>query len=133
MSSNKQEIKAEDFKPEYIGRGVWHSWQLTGFRAKTRSEVVIIYAFILMYVVNMICKNCQHHAKLYISNTGYIEDILNSKEKDLTDSEIIEQFNIWLYEFHKSANLFSGKSSPSYDEVSEFYLNLKVCTENCGN
>ena len=123
-------IKIEDFKNEHVTRGVWHSWHRTGFKAKTRSDVVVIYAFILMYIADMICEICNNHAKSFISETEYIVNIL--QDMTLTDSEVIEEFNKWLYLFHKRANENAGKTSPPYEEVAEFYLNLEVCHEGCG-
>lgn len=127
---NTQKIDVSDFSNDKIGRGVWHSWHRTGFKATSRSDVIVIYAFILLYVNNMICKICNDHAKEYISKTDYIVEILENHK--LTDSEVIEEFNIWLYNFHRHANMNAGKSSPSYEEVANFYLGLEVCHEGCG-
>jgi len=123
-------ITLDDFKNDQISKGIWHSWHRTGFKATVRSDVIVIYAFILMYVNVMICAVCNNHAKIYISETGYIVDIMENME--LTDSEVIDEFNRWLYNFHKRANENAGKSSPPYDDIAEFYLNLEVCHDGCG-
>jgi len=124
-------IDIKDFSNDKITRGIWHSWHLIGFNAKNKSDVTVLYAFILMYVTNMVCKKCHEHSILYIKNTSHITDVLN--DYNLTDSEIIEEFNIWLYDFHKCANIHAGKTSPSIEEVIHFYLTLEVCEESCGN
>ena len=124
-------INIADFSNDKTTRGIWHSWHRTGFKAEFRSDVVVIYAFILMYVKDMICEVCNTHAKKFISKTEYIVDIL--QDVNLSDSEVIEEFNKWLYLFHKTANEHAGKSSPSYEDVAEFYLELEVCKEGCGH
>lgn len=128
--SDDVNIDISDFSNEKIGRGVWHSWHRTGFKANSRSDVVVIYAFILLYVNNMICQICNTHAKEYITKTDYIVEILENHK--LTDSEVIEEFNVWLYNFHRHANMNAGKTSPSYEEVAKFYLGLEVCHDGCG-
>ena len=129
MSTDKIDIK--DFSNDHTTRGIWHSLHRTAFKAQDRSDVVVIYAFTLMFVKDMICKVCNTHAKQFISETGYIVDIL--QDQNITDSEVIDAFNKWLYEFHKTANKHANKTSPSYEDVAEFYLQLEVCLEGCGH
>lgn len=131
LDQEDDEIKSEDFKNENITRGIWHSWHLIGYKAEKKTEIVILYAFILMYVKNMICEICKNHAFEYISKNIHIETIL--RDENLTDSEIIVYFNKWLYNFHKSANQHAGKDSPEESKVASFYLSLTTCNKNCGH
>lgn len=121
-------IKKEDFTSDKIGRGLWHSWHLAGFRSKTRSDILLVFEFILFYVVNMHCEICSKHANQFIKNNDILKYLLDDS---LTDTEIINIFNQWLYTFHKAANNHAGKNSPSYEDVVSFYMSLERCEDDC--
>lgn len=127
---NNQLINNDHFKPEYVGRGIWHSWHSIGFSAETRHDVAVLYETILLYNRVIRCKNCSEHSNNYIATT--VKDIYAVlTDKNLTDSEVIDQFNIWLYNYHKKANENAGKKSPPYEDVAKFYLNFEYCTKEC--
>lgn len=121
-------IDKNDFKPEYIGRGIWHSWHLVSFNSKTEIELKVIYNFIILYVNNILCEKCKEHANSFILKYD-ITDLICDEANVYTFSEKYNLINKWLYLFHKSANSYSGKKSPSYKNVKEFYLGNNVCTD----
>lgn len=123
-------IQSEDFTADKIGKGIWHSWHLTSAKAKVKRDIEVIYEFILIYVSSMICEICSEHAHKFVSENNFTQVLYN---KDLTDTEIINEFNHWLYNFHKEANKHAGKQSPLYDDIISFYLNVQRCHDNCGN
>ena len=118
------------FHSEDVGRGIWHSWHSVGFSATDKSDITSLYHIILIYNKVIRCKTCAPHSNSYIDETS--ESLYNVlKDINLTNSEIIDYFNRWLYEYHKRANEYAGKSSPSYDDIAEYYLNFEYC-EDCG-
>jgi hypothetical protein len=120
----------EKFKMKDIGRGIWHLWHSVGFICKNKQDVVHLYENILMYNSVIRCKECGEHSNDYIVKTyDYIVDLFKG---DYTDSEIIGNFNIWLYEYHNSANLKSGKTEiPTYQEVIDYYSIFEACESDC--
>jgi hypothetical protein len=122
----------KDFTPEKIGRGIWHSWHLTSYKAETKEDFSVIFEFILIYVEAMICNKCSEHAKNYINRTG-MEIITILAKKDISFSETSLHFNEWLNNFHREANTHAGKYSPTNEEIANFYMNLQKCTEDCNH
>ena len=127
-------LSNNDFHAKDVGRGIWHYWHSVGFHSKYREDVISLYHTILIYNKVIRCAQCKEHSNHYIDKTG---DDLVSKLKDitLTDTEVIDYFNRWLYQYHNEANLHSGKDPstfPTYEEVVEFYLNYEMCNEDCG-
>ena len=131
METNK--ISNNDFKPKDVGRGIWHFWHTVGFSAECKDDIISLYKTILIYSPKIRCNFCNSHSNLFIDSTSeYINSIFNNE--DLTDSEIIDLFNRWLYKYHCQANIHSGKDPllfPSYEEIAEFYLNFEICNEDC--
>lgn len=121
-------ISNKDFHSNQVGRGIWHLWHSIGFSAKTTHDISILYEIILMYNTVIRCEECREHSNQYIAIT---HDSLYATltNFNLTDSEIIEYFNRWLYEYHKHANIHAKLTSPSYEDVAEYYLNFESCKE----
>lgn len=123
----------DHFKAKYVGRGIWHEWHSVGFAAENREHINALYTVILVYNKRIRCKHCSEHSNDYIIETGEkVLEILNNY--DLTDSEVIEFFNHWLYDYHNKANIHAGKNPamfPSYDEVADYYLNFESCDKDC--
>lgn len=124
------QINNNHFSPEHVGRGIWHQWHSIAFSAESKEDIIVLYENILLYNKVIRCKECSYHSNAYIAKTyNDIYDLLN--DENLSKREVIEQFNIWLYNYHKTANEHAGKSSPSYEDVAEYYLNFEYCTEHC--
>lgn len=123
----------DHFIAKLVGRGIWHEWHSVGFVSECRDHIISLYTVILLYNKRIRCKHCSDHSNDYIIETGdKVMEILNNYE--LTDSEVIEYFNYWLYDYHCRANINSGKDPktfPSYDEVANYYLNYEVCDKDC--
>jgi hypothetical protein len=128
LGNDNSLIKKEDFTSDKIGRGVWHSWHTIGFKARNRYDILLLYEFILLFVINMHCMVCSKHADQYIKENNILHILMDNS---LTDTEIINIFNEWLYNFHKTANTHAGKISPSYEEVIKFYMSLERCEDDC--
>lgn len=126
-------IYNDHFKMFDIGRGIWFDWQSVGFSAKNITDIIHLYEHILIFNGRIRCKECGIHSTDYIVDTSdYITKIFN--DPNLTNSEVIDLFNRWLYEYHNTANLHSGKDPstfPTYDEVAEFHADFKVCEAGC--
>lgn len=122
----------DNFKMSEIGRGIWFEWHSVGFAAKNKLDCIHLYEHILMFNTRIRCKDCSIHSNDHIVDTSeYINSIFNG---NLTDSEIIDLFNRWLYNYHNSANLNAGKNPstfPTYDEVVEYYSVFEMCESGC--
>jgi hypothetical protein len=130
-----EKIYNDHFKMSEIGRGIWFDWQSVGFSAKNKQDIINLYEHILIFNGRIRCRDCGIHSTDYLVDTSnYITKILTNS--NLTDSEIIDLFNRWLYEYHNAASLHSGKDSstfPTYDEVAEFHADFKVCEAGCSD
>lgn len=126
-------ISVKDFTGPLVGRGVWHYLHSVGYAADTRQDVISLYHTIFIYDKKIRCDECKEHSNKYIIDTyDYIVAVL--KDLTLTDSEVINIFNDWLYEYHYQANVFSGKDPstfPTRQEVTEFYLSDETCNSSC--
>lgn len=128
-SEDTEEIKLEDLGADKIGRGIWHSWHITVSKAQSKSDLIVIFHFILLYINSMICEICHSHAVEFINKydiTGIILD------KDITFTEMYDIFSKWLYCFHRSANNHAGKKSVSYSQFLKFYSTVERCDDGCG-
>ena len=111
-------IKLEDFKPEFVGRGQWHLVHTLASKAKTPKEISSTIWAIRTLVLNLRCEECFKHATEYVF-------------KHPPENEADNLFK-WTYEFHKTANNYAGKTSPSYEEVQRFYFtNNDKCQKGC--
>lgn len=128
-------LENDDFKMSHIGRGKWNDWHSVGFSIKCKEQVIQEYEHVMMSCKQIRCKECHDHAIQYISDTSfYVWNFLS--DSNLTDSEVIDLYNRWLYDFHNAANINSGKDSktfPSYEDVCDYYLNFEICTAGCAN
>lgn len=123
----------DDFKMVHIGRGKWNDWHSVGFALTARDQAIHEYEHVLISCSQIRCQECHDHARVYLINTqdhvwSFLIDI------NLTDSEVIDKYNKWLYDFHCAANLNSGKDPktfPTYDDVANYYLNFEICTTGC--
>lgn len=126
-------LSNDDFKMVHIGRGKWNDWHSVGFALENRDQVIYEYSRILISCGQIRCKVCHDHANIYINSTSeYVLKFLS--DYSLTDSEVVDLYNRWLYEFHNAANVNSGKNSssfPTYEAVAEYYLNYEQCTDSC--
>ena len=115
-------MNIEDFRPEYVGRGQWHVLHTLASNAKTQKERDSLVWVLNTVVNNLRCLICYKHA------TKYLKDNWRS-----TIAYDQGELFLFLYNFHKSANLFAGKTSPSFEEVKSFYYeNTERCTLTCG-
>lgn len=113
-------IEVSDFKPEYVGRGQWHVIHTIASKANTIEERRMVIWTVRTIVRNLRCLKCLQHA------TEYIED------HRIPENNSYELFR-YLYEFHKAANTYAGKSSPSFEEIRKFYYeNGERCSDECG-
>lgn len=128
-------ISNDHFNMSEIGKGIWFEWHSVGFAAQNKQDIIHLYEHILIFNSRMRCKVCNIHATDNIVNTSdYIIDIFTNSK--FTDSEVIDLFNRWLYEFHNLANLHSGKDPntfPTYDEVLDYYINFELCDSGCSH
>ncbi|MDR3597166.1 hypothetical protein [Clostridium sp.] len=126
-------IKNDHFKSKLVGRGIWHCWQSVGFASTNRHNIISLYEVILIYNERIRCGECADHSNTFITNTAdYVVAFL--KNLELTDSEVLNLFNRWLYDYHISANVHAGmlvSELPTYDEVVEFYTNYERCDDEC--
>lgn len=126
-------IKNDDFTAKLVGRGIWHFWHSVGFASKNREDVISLYHTILIYNKVIRCLECYEHSNKDINDTS--DEIISVlKNDDLTDTEVIDFFNRWLYKYHCNANIHAGKNIeefPTYEDVAEFYLNFEFCTSDC--
>lgn len=131
MSHSK--ISNEDFHAKLVGRGIWHLWHSVGFESQYREDVISLYHTILIYNKVIRCRHCHEHSNKFIDETGdEIVSIL--RDESLTDMEVIDLFNRWLYKYHNEANKHAGKNPkefPTYEDIAEFYLNFETCNSDC--
>lgn len=128
-------ISNDDFHMSHIGRGKWNDWHSVGFAIETRDQVLHEYEHVAISCDRIRCQECYDHAKHYIATTyDYVMSFLINYK--ITDSEVIDFYNRWLYDFHCAANINAGKNPetfPSYQKVIEYYTSTDMCTEKCGH
>lgn len=126
-------LSNEDFSMEKIGRGKWDDWHSVGFAIEEREQAIHEYEHVMIACNQIRCKECHDHALKYITKTAeYVWSFLTNN--NITNSEVIDLYNRWLYDFHYQANLNSGKDQskiPTYDDVAEYYLSFEICTSGC--
>jgi hypothetical protein len=115
-------ISIDDFRPEYVGRGQWSSIHTLAAKAKNLDQRKSAVWSIRTIINNLRCNICLEHATKYMKEHP-IEEVMY-------DPLLFFQ---WTYYFHKAANSFAGKGSPSFEEVRQFYYeNNERCTKSCG-
>lgn len=128
-------ISVKDFLPKLVGRGIWHYMHSVAYSADSRQDIISLYHTILLYNRKIRCEECKEHSNNYIDETyGFVSGFL--RDEALTDSEVINTFNDWLYDYHYNANIFAGKDPstfPSKEDVAEFYLSDETCNSDCAN
>lgn len=133
LSIKKEKLSNDDFIMIHIGRGKWNDWHSVGFAIETREQTIQEYEHVMISCRRIRCKECHEHAISFIAETSdYVWNFLTNHE--LTDSEIIDLYNRWLYDFHCVANINAKKDAnnfPTYEEVADYYLNFEVCTSGC--
>lgn len=126
-------ISVNDFVSTLVGRGIWHYMHSVSYAADNREDIISLYHTILLYNKKIRCEKCKEHSNKYIDKTySYVVGIL--KNKDLSDSEVINLFNEWLYQYHYNANLYAGKDPntfPKIQDVAEFYMSDETCSSEC--
>lgn len=120
-------INNDHFHSDEIGKGIWHMWHSTVYASQVREDVQALYRVILIYNNVIRCADCHPHSNSYIDKTYDYITIEVLYNMNLTDSEVINLFSIWLYNYHKEANQHAGKTSPPIDDVAEYYLNFEEC------
>jgi len=115
-------IDVNEFQPELVGRGQWHVFHTLSSKADSYEQREMVKWVIITCINNLRCQICFEHATNYLKKHP-IEKSLSSKES----------LFLYLYNFHSAANEYAGKTSPSYEEVKEFYFNNnQKCTKTCG-
>ena len=103
-------ISIDDFKPIFVGRGQWHVIHTLASIANTIDERRMVIWVIKTIVNNLRCASCLEHAIKY----------LKDNPMDNLERNSIDLFR-YTYNFHKSANEYANKTSPSFEEVRVFY------------
>ena len=116
-------ISINDFKSTETGRGQWHVFHTISSKASSIEERKMVIWTIKVVVNNLRCAICLEHATKY----------LKENPMDNLERSNIDLFK-YIYNFHKSANEYAGKTSPSFEEVRKFYYeNGERCLiSNCG-
>jgi hypothetical protein len=108
----------ETFKAPIVGRGVWFVNHCLSSAVIEHTDVdeisteeflEVSHDAFITYCEFIYCGHCREHAEEYIARHPF------------TSFNPLDYFD-WLYEFHKSANEHAQKSSPSLEDVRNYFL-----------
>ena len=99
-------------KIEVWGNAIWYLFHTLAYKLKDeyKTEVPILYDFILQICHNLPCPDCKTHAVTYLKrvNKGYVT---SSKENLIN----------FLWKFHNDVNIRLKKSTFSKEKLNELY------------
>lgn len=117
----------DTFKAKHVGRGIWHVEHTlsacfvnqNGDISNLHNKIMTVYMCFIVYCKFIYCGICRHHAAGQIHETS-ITSIIESPDSN-TPNILFD----WFYDFHRAANIHAGKSSPSREDVREFFIEGK--------
>lgn len=104
-------------KIEVWGNATWYLFHTLAHKLKDeyKTEVPILYDFILQICHNLPCPSCKEHAKLYLKNVN--KSYVTSSKEHLIN---------FLLKFHNDVNIRLKKSTFSKEQLNELYSKASV-------
>lgn len=132
VDKGKSEYRNGSVTNKTWGFGVWNASHTYAYNCNTIDEQKQFIKYYTIICNNLLCKQCQEHAKEYLKENPMEDYLIKTGGRD-RDGDMLAMFE-YTFKMHNRVNERLGKRIIPYGEIKKFYgdhIGVYQCTDTC--